>query len=173
MISLYIPALDDYYYEAKVNSDPKTMSYNAGYNLKDEHYHYLTGCIDFPKKCWEEKYRLRINEKRYFAYVYDDELKDYVGYVYYQYDKEKKAYYCGVVIEDKYRHQGYGKKALKELIKVAKENHVLELYDDFEIGREDALRLFKSCGFKVVGYSIARRFNKCQKIALLKLSLNV
>ena len=36
MISLYIPALDDYYYEAKVNSDPKTMSYNAGYNLKDE-----------------------------------------------------------------------------------------------------------------------------------------
>ena len=29
-ISLYIPKLEDYWYEAKVQSDPLSMDYNAG-----------------------------------------------------------------------------------------------------------------------------------------------
>ena len=32
-ISLYVPELKDYYYEEMVESDPLTMSYNAGYDV--------------------------------------------------------------------------------------------------------------------------------------------
>lgn len=32
-ISLYVPKLEDYWYEQKIQSDPLTMSYNAGYDV--------------------------------------------------------------------------------------------------------------------------------------------
>lgn len=50
MISLYIPKVEDYWYEEKLQSDPNTMSYNAGYDVSYYEYHYDTGCIDFPKE---------------------------------------------------------------------------------------------------------------------------
>ena len=49
-IELYIPKLEDYWYEAKLQSDPDTMNYNAGYDVSYYGYHYDTGCIDFPKR---------------------------------------------------------------------------------------------------------------------------
>ncbi len=49
-IELVIPKLNQYSYEQKLESDPKTMSYNAGYDVSCLGYHYDTGCIDFPKK---------------------------------------------------------------------------------------------------------------------------
>ena len=48
-IELYIPKLEDYWYEEKLESDPLTMSYNAGYDVSYYGYHYDTGCIDFPE----------------------------------------------------------------------------------------------------------------------------
>ena len=59
-ISLYIPRLEDLWYEAKLQSDPNTMSYNAGYDVSYFGYHYDTGCIDFPKERWEEVYDKRL-----------------------------------------------------------------------------------------------------------------
>ena len=55
-IELYVPKLDDYWYEEKIENDPLTMSYNAGFNVSYYGYHYDTGCIDFPKGKWKEKY---------------------------------------------------------------------------------------------------------------------
>lgn len=49
-ISLYVPKLEDYWYEVQVQSDPQSMNYNAGYDVSYYGYHYGTGCIDFPKK---------------------------------------------------------------------------------------------------------------------------
>lgn len=49
MLELYIPRLEDLQYEEKLQSDPDTMSYNAGYDVSYYRYHYDTGCIDFPK----------------------------------------------------------------------------------------------------------------------------
>ena len=52
-IELVIPKLNQYSYEQKLESDSKTMSYNAGYDVSYFGYHYNTGCIDFPKeKCF-------------------------------------------------------------------------------------------------------------------------
>ena len=45
-IELVIPKLNQYSYEQKLESDSKTMSYNAGYDVSYLGYHYNTGCID-------------------------------------------------------------------------------------------------------------------------------
>ena len=56
MLKLYIPKLQDYCYEEKIHKDPNTMSYNAGYDVSYYGYHYDTGCIDFPRDKWKQKF---------------------------------------------------------------------------------------------------------------------
>ena len=63
-IELVIPKLNQYSYEQKLESDSKTMSYNAGYDVSYFGYHYNTGCIDFPKEKWRDTYNKRINENK-------------------------------------------------------------------------------------------------------------
>ncbi len=91
-IELVVPKLNQYYYEQKLESDPKTMSYNAGYDVSYHGYNYDTGCIDFPKSRWRETYNKRINENKYFAYIKDFSINRYVGYVNYQYNKNDDIY---------------------------------------------------------------------------------
>ena len=170
-ISLYIPEVKDYEYEQKINSDPQSMSYNAGYEVSYDGYHYDTGCIDFPKEKWEGKYQQRKKENKYFAYIKDEDLNAYVGYVNYQYNSNAERYECGILIEAKYRKMGYAKKALNLLCQVAKENGVKELYDSFEIERDHTLDLFQSVGFKIVENQTWKKFNKNVSGVLVKIVL--
>ena len=85
-IELVIPKLSEYSYEQRLEKDPNTMSYNAGYDVSYYGYDYDTGCIDFPSWRWKEVYQRRKNEDRYFAYIEDHEINKYVGYVNYQYN---------------------------------------------------------------------------------------
>ena len=114
-ICLYIPELDDYWYEEKIQSDPLTMSYNAGYDVSYYGYHYDTGCIDFPEEKWQEKKEKRKKDNSYFAYIKDKDIDSFVGYVNYQYNKDEDRYECGIVIEHQFRGKGYAKKALELL----------------------------------------------------------
>ena len=168
-IELYVPKLEDYWYEAKVESDPESMSYNAGYDVSYYGYHYDTGCIDFPESRWEEVYNKRIRENRYFAYIKDNDINEYVGYVNYQLVDEK--WECGILIEAKFRGKGYAKVALKLLCEEAKNNGITELYDNFEIDRDNTLDLFKSVGFEVVKEETWKKFNKDVKGVLVKIVL--
>ena len=106
-ITLYVPLLEDYWYEQKIQADPLSMDYNAGYDVSYYGYNYDTGCIDFPEERWKEIYDRRIRENRYFAYINDNDIDDYVGYVNYHYNKNDNRYECGIVIESKYRGKGY------------------------------------------------------------------
>ena len=148
-ISFHIPELNEYGYEEMLESDPLSMSYNAGYDVSYPGYHYDSGCIDFPQENWQASYDRRIRENRFFAYIRDDETGEYVGDVNYQYNKENDRYECGVLIQSKYRGKGYGKAALDLLCQRAKENGIDELYDEFEADRGHVLKLFQSCGFEV------------------------
>ena len=170
-ISLYIPNLEDYWYEQKVQSDPKSMSYNAGYDVSYYGYHYDTGCIDFPKERWQEVYDKRIIENSYFAYIKDNDINDFFGYIYYHYNKNESRYECGIVIESIYRGKGYSKPALKLLCEIAKKNGVKELYDNFEIDRDNTLEIFKSVGFIVVEEQSWMKFNKLVIGVLVKKDL--
>lgn len=171
MLSLYVPKLEDYWYEEKLQSDAKTMSYNAGYDVSYFGYHYDTGCIDFPKEKWIETYNKRRNENRYFAYIKDNDLNEFVGYVNYHYNKNDNRYECGIVIEDKYRGKGYSKEGLKLLCKKAQQNHIKSLYDNFEIDRGNTLKIFESIGFKVIENKTWKKFGKEVNGVLVKIDL--
>ena len=170
-LSLYVPKLEDYWYEEKLQKDPLTMSYNAGYDVSYYGYHYDTGCIDFPKERWKESYERRINENRYFAYIKDNDTGEFVGYVNYHYNKNDDRYDCGIVIESIYRGKGYSKDALSLLCEKAKSDGIEELYDNFEIDRENTLNVFKAVGFEIVKEEAWNKFNKEVKGILVRIKL--
>ena len=159
-IDLYIPKLEDYWYQEKIESDANTMSYNAGYDVSYYGYHYDTGCIDFPKEKWEESFNRRVNENRYLAYIRDLDLNEFIGYVNYYFNKTEERYCCGIVIEYKFRGRGYAKKALKMLCDEARSHGVEELYDTFEIDRGNTLELFKSVGFEIFEKKTWKKFGQ-------------
>ena len=170
-ISLYIPKIEDYWYEEKVQSDPLSMNYNAGYDVSYYGYHYDTGCIDFPKEKWEETYNKRISDNKYFAYIKDNDLNEFVGYVNYHYNKNDKRYECGILIDSQHRGKGYSKDALKLLCDEAKSNGIIELYDNFEIDRYNTLSVFEQVGFEVVEEQTWKKFGKDVKGVLVKIKL--
>lgn len=157
-MELIVPKLEDYWYEEKLQNDPNTMSYNAGYDVSYSGYHYDTGCIDFPENEWIKTYQKRIDENKFFAYIKDNDK--YVGYVNYHYNKNLGRYECGVLIEYKYRGLGYSKKALELLINEAYKNNIEYLYDNFEKDRGNTLKLFLSVGFEIIEEMTWNKFNK-------------
>lgn len=167
MLSLYIPKLEDYWYEQKIQSDPDTMNYNAGWNVSYDGYHYDTGCIDFPEDKWEDTFNKRLKENKFFAYLKDTSINEYVGYINYHYNKNEDRYYCGILIESKHRGKGYSKSGLKLLCDYAKEHGVNELYDDFEVDR-NGIQIFEDLGFKIVNKYNAKRFDKDIEIVVVK-----
>lgn len=159
-IELVVPKIRNYYYEQKLEKDPNTMSYNAGYDVSYSGYHYETGCIDFPKEKWKSTYEKRKKEKQYFAYIKDWSINRYVGYVNYQYNKDDDIYECGVLIEYKYRGKGYAKDALRLLVKEAYKNNIDYLYDTFEKDRKNTLQMFLDIGFEIHKESTWKKFDK-------------
>ena len=170
-LSLYIPDLADYWYEEKLQNDPNTMSYNAGYDVSYDGYHYDTGCIDFPKTKWTETYNKRQNKDKFFAYIKDEDLNEYIGYCNYHYNKENDRYECGLLIEYKYRGKGYSKDSLILLCNKAKQDKLSFLYDTFELDRDNTLKVFEAVGFKVISNMNWKKFNKEVSGVLVKIDL--
>lgn len=170
-LELYVPKLEDYWFEELMESDPETMSYNAGYDVSYYGYHYDTGCIDFPRERWIITYERRVNENRYFAYLKDTSIDEFVGYCNYHYVESEKRYECGIVIYSKYRGKGYAKAGLRLLCNEAKKNGVKEMYDNFEIDRGNTLKVFESVGFKVAEEQTWKKFGKDVKGVLVKVEL--
>jgi len=147
LVYLHIPEIEELDYYEELLKDPKTMSYNAGYELNIEGYDRETGCINkFDKEKW---YLKQTNDKnRYFAYVMDKKNNIPVGYVNFHFDNEYLKHSCGVVIEDKYRNSGYGKYALKELLNIAFNEYELNsLINTIPYNRTISLKLFTKSGF--------------------------
>ena len=143
------------------------LSFVIGWDVSYDGYHYDTGCIDFPKNKWKDTFNKRKNENKFFAYLKDTNINEYVGYINYHYNKNENKYYCGILIESKYRGKGYSKPGLKLLCDYAKEHGVTELYDDFEIDR-NGIKIFEDLGFKTVNKYNAKRFNKDIEIVVVK-----
>lgn len=153
-ITLYVPDLDELESRKQMESDPATMSYNAGYNLDCDGYNNETGCMEFDEDEWVDWYDYFVDSEpeRYFAYIQRVADGKFLGEVNFHYVPEKDWWDMGIVISAQYRGMGYSAPALKLLIEHAFINcGVSKLHNDFEKSRDSAYKVFISAGFKEIG----------------------
>lgn len=164
MIKLEKPTLKELSYRQELLADKDTMEYNAGYDLPMDNYDYKTGCFDFTEKRWIDWYdRVVNNPKNFYAYVLCNSKP--VGEVFLAEDGE-----ISIIIQAKYRSKGYAKQALKLLIDKAFNSYKKQtLVNNIPEDRKNSVNLFKNLGFNVESSYNILRFNKEQKILLIKL----
>ena len=137
-ISIYKPDYKDLWFRKMILEDEETMSYN----------HAWGGTISFPEESWRDWYDYWLNDSdnnHYYRYIKNEE-DSFIGEIAYHFDDELSGYIANVIIYSKERGKGYGSEALDALCKVAKENGILELYDDIAIDNQ-AIKLFLNHGF--------------------------
>lgn len=152
-LCLHVPSLQELDYRAKFMADPKTMSYNRGYDLDFSGYDPDTGCLAFPEEEWKEWYEDWIDQEpeRFYAYVMRKADRVFIGEVCLHHHGSDDFHEMGIVIEAAYRGKGYGKQALRLLLQYAFETmHVKAVHNTFETDREGgAMALHISCGFRM------------------------
>ena len=171
-IYLKVPSIDELHYRQEWMKDSKTMSYNAGYDMDLKGYDKITGTITKTDEEMITWYNNWINKEpdKYFAYIYDTEIKKPIGETYFY--KNNNEYMVGILIIDKYRGLGYSKKALTELMKIAFIKYgIRELTDVISSDRENAIKLFESCGFTItknIQETIFDKKKNCKKVIITK-----
>lgn len=153
-IILYIPKENELDFAKNILNDPATMAYNKGYDLPFPSYDKATGTIthdDTYRKKWYDLYFSNPG-KYFYAYIYDQDLKTFVGDVNFHPSKlNPDARDIGIVIKDEFRGQGYGKAGLKLLINEAfSYDSIRSLANNFEKERAAALKIHKDLGFKIL-----------------------
>lgn len=146
-ICLHVPEYGELWYRQKLLADPDTMSYNKGYGSEN-------GCIDFPEEMWQEWYSRWVTgaPDRFYAYIVLD--GGFIGEVSLRKNHDKgfyeDCYDMGIVIESRYRCNGYAAKALDLLLETAfEELGAASVHNEFESYRAAALRLHLNAGFSV------------------------
>lgn len=140
-IILKKPTFDELTFRQALLSDEETMAYNHAYG----------GTISFTKdrwKKWYERWILSNTNDYFYRYIFDSELKEFVGEVAYHKDVDSGRYICDVIVMAKYRNRGYGKKGLVLLLNAAKQNGINDLYDEILIDNP-SLDLFLNVGFTI------------------------
>lgn len=135
-VTAYIPNKEDLWYRKHLLSDEQTMTYNHNYG----------GTINFDEDRWQSWYDKWINTNDYFYAYLVNERNEFIGEISYRLDYDK--YICSIIIESKYRHNGYGKLGLDLLCEIAKSNNIDCLYDDIA-NDNSSINLFLNNGFKI------------------------
>ena len=123
MLETYKPNIDELGFRQGLMADPETMSYNDAWG----------GTIPFPEEDWQDWYEYWFDAPEsmmYYRYLYDPELKAFVGEIAYHYDEERKIHICDVIVLAKYRNRGYGSEGIRLLCEAAKKSGITVLYDD-------------------------------------------
>ncbi len=144
-ISLHVPEYIELRYRKKLLADPDTMRYNKGCGSEN-------GCIDFPEEKWRSWYDYWIagTSERFYAYIELD--GEFIGEVNLYRNRDNDFYDMGIVIENRYRGNGYAAKALDLLLETAfGELGASSVHNEFESSRAAALRLHLNAGFSVIG----------------------
>lgn len=138
MLQFIIPKFEELRFREQLLQDPDTMSYNEKWG----------GSVSFPEEKWGKWYDWWIShpgEQRFYRYILDAK-GTFVGEIAYHYDSERRIYHANVIVQARFRGQGYGWAALQYLCACAKQNGLTELYD--EIAQDNpAISLFLKQGF--------------------------
>lgn len=143
MIKLITPKFEELAYKKELVVDEETMAFN----------HNWGGTIDFNEdrwKSWYEKWIKPGDPKRFYRYIFSEELNCYVGETAYHYDDQYKGYMVDVIVHSRYRGRGFGRKTLKLLCEEAGKRGVEVLYDNIAIDNP-SIRMFLDMGFKETG----------------------
>ena len=171
-LALYIPKAEDMWFVKRMQEDPSTMAYNAGWDVSFEGYHPDTGCIDFPESRWAAKqaYLVGHEPERFYAFVREVESGEFVGEVNFHRDPENGWHELGVVLYAPFRGRGYGHIALELLLRQAFVRYGVEtLHNSFEPTRDPGLAIHRRAGFRQVGSGSTKRFGG--PVELLELEL--
>lgn len=153
-----IPEFKELSYRKKLLADEATMAYNIGYGET-----HGTGCISFSENDWKDWFSRWVNNMpdRYYAYIIKTDENIPIGEVALRYVSDKKAYCANIIVESKYRGNGFGEQALKLLVDVAfKQLDAEKIFDDFPESRLMAEKVFKRIGFKRISYDIVELTKK-------------
>ncbi len=148
---LHVPSFEELDYRQKILAQPDTMAYNRGYELGLENYDNETGCIDFRKEYWEGWFSRWVNNTpdRYYAYIIKSDENIPIGEVALRYDDSENGYCVDIIIEAKYRGNGYSQEALRLLIDVGFHKlNAKRIFDTFSKERVSAEKTFNRVGFK-------------------------
>lgn len=164
-IELHVPQVNDLWFREKCMTDKQTMEYNSGYDVHFEGYHYDTGCIDFTEDKHQKWYDEKMNNPNFFyAYIFDKDINQFVGYVNFNKNLETNKATMGIVVYSDYKGQGYMRPAMNLLIKNAKEKGVEYLTDTVPETRSIALKVFFELGFKKIKEINGTKFGKPELI---------
>ena len=141
LLSFHIPSLEEMSFRQKLLADEETMSYNAKWG----------STINFPKEKWEITYKRLINEndKNFYAYLYSNKQKCFIGEVGYWYDEEVGEFITNILIHAKYRNKGYRTIALTMLCDLAKKKGISFLSDTIALDNP-SISIFLKQGFREV-----------------------
>ncbi|MCQ2978272.1 MAG: hypothetical protein MJ245_00545 [Clostridia bacterium] len=166
---LKVPTYDELWYRKQLLSDPKTMEFNKGYDIKDTTYNYSDGTYDFDETLWDNWYsEWGKNQKdKYYAYIVRKYDNKYIGEVQFNGNEE-----VNVLLEAGARGFHYSLDALNLLAKEAFVNrNMSSLSDKIPEQRFDQIELFKKAGYKKVGdYSTIKRFGMDEKLVIVSYS---
>lgn len=171
-LELHVPSVEDMAFAQRMQADPATMAYNAGWDVCYPGYHPDTGCIDFPASEWADRVQYWVGQepKRSYALVREKKTGAFVGEVNFHYTPSENWHDMGVVVHAPFRGLGYGDEALALLCRHAFEVCGIEkLHNSFEEDRDPGLAIHRRAGFRQVGESTAIRFGK--EVRLLELEL--
>ena len=172
-LELYIPRVEDMWFTQRMQEDPDTMSYNAGWDVSFPGYHPDTGCIDFPESRWAAKHSHLVGHEPNFFYAFlrEAESGSFVGEVNFHPGPEQNWHELGVVLYAPYRGQGYGHAALELLLRRAFLHcGVKALHNSFEPTRDPGLAIHRRAGFRQVGTSSTVRFGEPLEVLELELT---
>lgn len=173
-LKLIVPKKEDLWFKKEIKEDPKTMDYNAGYDLSFAGYNYNDGTIKTDIKELENVwfYRWVGNKPTNFYYYIQMENK-FVGEIYAKLDKERNSHEIGIVIKGEYRGQGISTLAIALLCDKLKEAGIKKLYHELPMSRTSAIKADMNNGFKKVKDNIdgMKKFGEIEKLILLEKNL--
>lgn len=169
MLELYIPKLEDMWFVQRMQEDPATMDYNAGWDVSFPGYHPDTGCIDFPKSEWADMHGRLVGHEpeQFYAFVREMETGAFVGEV--NFHDHGQA--MGVLLYAPYRGRGYGPPALELLLRCAFVDCGLSsLRNSFERERDAGLAIHLAAGFRQIETNSVGRFGGPVEVVELELT---
>ena len=153
-LKLVVPKLEELWFRQRMMSDPATMSYNANGGAGLEGYQRETGCIDFPEDRWAGWYARWIGNEpeRFYAYIKRGSDGAWIGEVCFYSVPERDWWDAGIVIDARYRGNGYAVAALQLLLAHAfRDCGVARLHNHFETDRPAAFQIHRAVGFRETG----------------------